>query len=394
MLKLNARNAQGVYTAVQTLFWLTYGLMFAFAAVYLQNRGFSNGGIGVVLGCSYGLSTLLQPALAALFARRGICTERGLRAVYCLILLLSAVLLLAPLGKGGVAALTVLAFSLESALQPSVDTLARRWTSLGFPVDYGASRGLGSLVYAGMTAGMGALLQRISPRMIPAFYFCTMGLVVLILSLFAHPEVGEGAAASAQAGSRRVLVGRPRFLLFLCGVSCLSLGHVLVDNFMLQIMQNIGGNSANLGVAISIASLVEFPSMLLYSRLSKRFGPRRLLILSGWAWVVKNLLVFSAQTPQSIYLAEIMQFFSYGIYIPASIEYVAQEFSAQDNLKGQSFAGSAYTMGSIIATFVGGMLLDALGISRTLLLVAGVTLLGALLFAFVVRGGDGRSRSD
>ena len=45
MLKLRAKNAQALYTIVQSLFWLTHGLMFAFAAVYLQKRGFSSGGI-------------------------------------------------------------------------------------------------------------------------------------------------------------------------------------------------------------------------------------------------------------------------------------------------------------------------------------------------------------
>ena len=177
---------------------------------------------------------------------------------------------------------------------------------------------------------------------------------------------------------------RSRFALFLAGVGCVSLGHVLVENFMLQIMQAIGGNSGHLGIAISIASLVEFPAMLMYSRLSGRFGAGRLLIFSAWAWAAKNLLILIARAPAMIYLAEILQFASYGIYIPASIEYVAQIFSERELLKGQSLVGSAYTVGCVAATFMGGLLLDLVGVRGTLLATLGVTLLGACLFLFAI----------
>lgn len=385
MLNLQKKNAQILYTAIQSLFWLTYGLMFAFAAVYLQGRDFSNSGIGIVLGCSYGLSTILQPAVASLFARKDIQVEQGMCRIYLLIIALAILLLALPLPKIGVAPVVVLIFSLESALQPSVDTLARRWSNMGYPVNYGASRGFGSLLYAGMTAGMGMLLQKISAQIIPLFYLGTMAASVLILKTIRIPQISTEKNEKTTFYPRKIRCDNSRFMLVLIGISCLSLGHVLVDNFMLQIMQNIGGNSGNLGIAISIASLVEFPAMLMYSSLSKRFGADRLLVFSAWAWLLKNLMILLAPSPGMIYLAEIMQFASYGIYIPASIEYIAQIFPAETNLKGQSFAGSAYTVGSVIATFMGGILLDALGIGNTLKIMVGITLLGAILFSISIR---------
>ena len=386
MLKLRAKNAQALYTIVQSLFWLTHGLMFAFAAVYLQKRGFSSGGTGAVLGCAYALSALLQPAIASLFSRRHIAVEQGMCAVHGIVIALSLLLLLLPLSGLGVALLIVPLFSLEYALQPCVDTLARRWTSMGCKVDYGASRGLGSLLYAGMTAGMGLLLQRISPLLLPLFYLVTLALSVAILWILDVPKTADAIEDkdSTAAGARQAAVHRSRFALFLAGVGCVSLGHVLVENFMLQIMQAIGGNSGHLGIAISIASLVEFPAMLMYSRLSGRFGAGRLLIFSAWAWAAKNLLILIARAPAMIYLAEILQFASYGIYIPASIEYVAQIFSERELLKGQSLVGSVYTVGCVAATFMGGLLLDLVGVRGTLLATLGVTLLGACLFLFAI----------
>ena len=385
MLKLSSRNSQSLYTAVQSLYWLTYGLMFPFAAIYLQNRGFSNSGIGIVLGCSYAFSTLLQPMIASLFGKFHIQTENGMCSIYGIIILLSLLLLLIPLPALGIALLVVAVFSLTSALQPSVDTLARRWTNMGCTVDYGASRGFGSLLYAGMTAGMGLLLQYISPISVPLFYLATMVSSVVLLKRIHVPSVHWEETGYTSTLSWKSLLNRPLFLLFLAGISCVSFGHVLVDNFMLQIMQAIGGSSGNLGIAISIASLVEFPAMMLYGRLVKRFGARKLVVFSAWAWTLKNILILFARTPSAIYLAEIMQFFSYGLYIPASIDYICQIFPMQDNLKGQSFVGSAYTVGCVLATLLGGMLIDAAGIPATLLIVVCITLTGAFLFSFSVR---------
>ena len=386
MIALNRRNAQWVYTGVRALYWLTYGLMISFASVYLQGRGFANREIGLILGSSYALSSLLQPVIANHLARRG-AVERGICIVYGVIGALTALLLLAPVPRVVLLALVVCVFALQSALQPGVDTLAQRWTRMGCPVDFGKSRGVASLLYAGMTASMGLLLHRISPLALPAFYLTTIVLSICVIGRLKLPAAVESASVAVpkDSGAAGALLRSWRFLCFLVGVACLSLGHVLVDNFMLQIMQSFGGDSRNLGIAVSIASMIEVPAMLLHSRMSRRFGVYKLLILSGWAWFVKNVLIFLASSPTAIYAAEILQFFSYGLYIPTVVSYIAQILPPGERIRGQSFAGSAYTLGSVVATLAGGALLDFKGVHAALLAVVLISLLGAMLFSVSIR---------
>ena len=384
---LTPDNSHRIYTAVQSLFWITYGLMFAFASLYLQNRGFSNSRIGLTLGCSYGLSAIMQPVLSRLFIRFHVPTEKAICRIYGVAIVFAVFLLFAPATNSVAGVMLVVIFALESSLQPCMDTLARRWTDLGCPVNFGASRGIGSLLYAGMTAGMGMLLQRVTPAVIPAFYIGSMSLTALILLRLRIP----GAMSEEDAAERKTPFGfgsvirKPFFLPLLCGISCLSFGHVLTDNFMLQIMQNIGGDSHDLGIAIAVASLVEFPAMCLFSRINRRIGEHDLLMISAWAWFAKNILILLANRPEIIYIAETLQFCSYGLYIPAIVQFVARVFPGRGNLIGQAFVGCAYTTGSVIATFLGGKLLDAVGISTTLLVIAVVTLTGAILFTVSTR---------
>ena len=150
-------------------------------------------------------------------------------------------------------------------------------------------------------------------------------------------------------------------------------------------MQNIGGGSHNMGIAIAIASLAKFPAMCLFSRINKKIGEHDLLMISAWAWFAKNTVILFANRPEVIYIAEILQFCSYGLYIPAIVQFVARLFPGRDHLIGQASVGSAYTADSVIATFLGGKLLDAAGVSTTLLVIAAATLTGAVLFTVSTR---------
>ena len=99
----------------------------------------------------------------------------------------------------------------------------------------------------------------------------------------------------------------------------------------------------------------------------------------------KNTVILFVNRPEVIYIAEILQFCSYGLYIPTIVQFVARLFPGRDHLIGQASVGSAYTAGSVIATFLGGKLLDAAGVSTTLLVIAAATLTGAVLFTVSTR---------
>lgn len=176
VLTLTKKNAQFLYTLVQILYWMACGLMFSFASAYLQGNGFSNGEVGLALGCSYGISTVLQPSIASILQLTGVHSEKGLCALYTIAALLSALLLWLPLPGLGMALLFTLILSLYSALQPLVNSLAQRWSDAGCPVDFSSARSAASLLFAGTIAGMGWLLGKIPAVFLPAFYLAIVSL--------------------------------------------------------------------------------------------------------------------------------------------------------------------------------------------------------------------------
>ena len=383
-MKITRKNAQRYFSVILSVYWTIYGLMFGFVSVYLQTLGYSNSGIGLTLGFSYLLSTLLQPVIAVVFNRTGKSLHFCLAVCFCALSLLSAALLLPKFP--GAAALIVFIYALQSALQPSVNSLVQTFELAGLPVDFGAARGIGSLAYGAVTAAAGLALEHISPLLLPACYLAVMLGMVVLLALPRLPERQRPCRRADEPGSSaHSTAAHPCFILFLIASACFSLNAVVNGSFMLQIMQQIGGGSAELGLAVSIPAVLEFPAMLLYSRFARRFGENRLLVLSGWAWFVKNGMILLASSPEAIYAAQLLQFVSYAFFIPGVVRYIARVLPPSAFLKGQSMYGSAYTAGSVIAVFFGGLLLDAVGVTSTLAIAQCFSFTGAILLTLSVR---------
>ena len=328
-MRTSGRKITLFYAGIHGLFWMTCGLMFNFASAYLLDRGFSNSQIGAILGAAYALSAVAQPLFAALFNRSGIRLSSGMACVYAIMAAMTVIVLALPLGRGALAGLIVCIFMLQSAMQPSVNSLHRGYALRGVEVNFGFARGVGSAAYSVMCALVGRLLYRMRPRMLPALYLGTMLLLIACLLAFRAPSFTAG--------------------------------------------------SAQQGVAVAVAAMTELPAMVLYGRLSRRMGVGRMLCLTAWVWVAKDLLTALAATPAALYIIALLQFASYAFYVPATVEYVSTMLPPEDFLKGQALVGTAFTLGSLAATFLGGRMLDLLGVRGALDSIQLVSVAGAVL---------------
>lgn len=370
---------QAYYTLLQIFYWISIGFTFSYASVYLQSRGAPNGQIGLVLAAAYILAALLQPIIAAIIDRWEIPLARGVIVIYGIAAALAVLLYVLPMPVALVLAVMAVDFSLLSALQPSVNSLAKVLEKLQLPVNFGAARGTGSLVYAIVMAIMGQVLQRVSPLFLPLSYAAVSVISIILLLSFRPILQGKLQLRAAAVGGFPAPKEYPWFWVFLVSVVCLSIGEGFFTAFLLQIMQNVGGDSGTTGLAMGVCASIEFVSMLFYSRFSKKFGVHRLMIFAGWAWIGKTLLMYLAQSPTAIYAAYLLQFVTYAFYIPGSIELVSKILPEKSFLKGQSLTVSAYTLGCVFASVLGGAMLDTIGVHDTLGILIMIMTVGAVL---------------
>ena len=385
MLTITKRNAQASYTLIHVMYWTVYGFLLGFSSVYLLQQGFTNAQIGVVLGCAYLFSTLMQPAIASIIERTGVKLMHGVAYLYIVLMAVAACMFFLPLPKLLLAAGLVMCLGLESAIQPSINTMLQVYETAGFPVHFGSARGMGSFIYALVVAIMGRVLETISPVFLPLFYLCGSVILCAYLLLIKIPG-GEIVKRSKEEKetSAMALCTQPWFLFLMGATAFLALNALLTGSYMIQIMHEIGGGSTEQGIAVAIAAAMEFPAMLVYSRFAKKYTDRRLLVLCGWVWAFKCGLIAIAPSPYFIFAAQLMQFAGYGFFVPANVRYIQEYLPESAFLKAQSLTGAAFTAGTLIAVVGGGTLLDAVGVRNTLYIGECFSLLGAVMLTLSV----------
>lgn len=368
-------NPTLLYTLIQSFYWATYCLMYNYAASFLQDKGLSATAIGLIFGAAYGLAAFCQPLFAGFLERKRIRPARGIACVYAASIVL-CVPLLFGIGFVPLSILFTVALTLQGTMQSSVNALAHR---LKGGINFGLARGIGSAVFSLTALLTGQALRLISSARLPLFYMTTMLALVILLNR-ADRISTDIVDTQSRVGSPRDVLRYTPFLFFLLGVVCVMTPHMFLDCFMLRVMQNVGGGNSQLGIAVAIASATELPAMILYMRLRKRVSCAALIGFSGIVWVFKHLLTTLAPSPEVIFLVQLLQCGCYAIYVPAGVEFVGIALPEELYMQGQALIGTAFALGCMPATLLGGPLVDAIDLTPTMFLFEISVVAGAVFF--------------
>ena len=95
--------------------------------------------------------------------------------------------------------------------------------------------------------------------------------------------------------------------------------HMLVNTYMINVLENIGGNTADQGNAIFIQAMCELPPMFLFALILKKVDVDKLMAFGALAYIVKHALLCFAPNMAVFYIAMVLQMFSYAVIMPASV---------------------------------------------------------------------------
>ena len=381
------RIANLEYALIQGLYWGSFCGIVSFASVYLQARGYSNTGLGQILAAGYILGFLIPQQLAALVDRSEKVTVYRCQWLL-LILQVVLVLLLRQLpGRSlAVSLLTTLLIGVEITLNPMNTEIS---VDLGLRIghiNYGAARGTGSLAFAPVSVLIGHLLEMIGPQILPAVFLTGIGLqaaALLLLCLSMRKVEGDADLRrrnkSASSSFPQFYRENRRFFGVLAGVALLFFTHNLVNNYLINVVRNVRGDTSDMGLISGFTAVMEIPMMFLYDRLLRRFSCSSTVRFASSMFVLKALAIALAPSMGGLYAANVLQLVSFAMITPAMVEYVILNIDPKDSAKGQALAFGMVTLGNILSSAIGGPLYDALPVRTVLLIGAGASLAGALL---------------
>ena len=394
------------YAFLQSTFWLSQCVISSFAAVYLSHRGFSTTTIGIILSLASVLSVLLQPLIAS-YADKS--TKIALRTIVMLlmgvVLLLTITLCFFPNIHYLIAIVYVIVNAIQCTLIPLFNSLAVMYMNKEIPLNYGLARGISSLSYAFMSSFLGIILSRFSPSILIYIFLFTY--VLLFMSIYfykinkknmlvlekylehkslkkVHTNEHHDTAYKKPLSMPVFIKTYKKFMLLLLGCSMLFFSHSIINTYLINIMENVGGNSRDMGISLSISAALELPTMAVFVYLLRKAKCSTLLKISALFFFLKAGLTFIAQDIITLHFAQSLQMLAFALFTPASVYYVNSIIKEEDKVKGQSLLGVAILgIAGTLANISGGKIIDTMSVSSMLLIgtvVAGIGFLFVFIF--------------
>ena len=376
------------YMIITGGFWMAFCVVTAYAAVYLQGVGCSNGELGLILALGNVGGALLSPVLGARIDRNR--TLRHASVINVLLAVQVVLLILLRLHPRHDLVTAVCYVLYMTAMMPvnavNLD-LCVRLERAKAPLDFGLARSMGSFSFVILSTLLGIVTAKWGYLTLPL-----AGLAVVLLQFVGNRIIDRDlrraedamppaeTAVREQSSSLPVFVRENRmFCLMLFGTIIIFIAHNMDGNFLINEIRALGGNTAIMGYVAAFTAITEVPVMMFSSRLPKRWSTVQYIRLALVLFVFKSLAYALAPTIPLFFAARVFQAPSYALYTVLIVGYADSQVARKDSAKAQSLAFSMTTIGSVLASLIGGRMFDTVGVKPTMLTAVAIAAVGAVI---------------
>ncbi len=250
----------------------------------------------------------------------------------------------------------------------------------------GTYRGLSSLGFGLMAFISGSIADGFSLR-VPYAFAAAFHVVALILALGVRevPISGDGAESNdpvthperGSSGSRdgRQLPLAPLLVSALVWSLVTGAVYAVWGNYMVD---EVGYTPAQMTRIWAIASLSEFPLMIVAGWLSDRVGRLPMLAIGFVVWTLVFVGYLVAPRMPYIVLIQLIRGFAYSAYTATSMIYAAEVRSRAERGRMSGIYGTAGALGAILGSSLGGAITQYIGFRALIAFSAGLVFVAAV----------------
>ena len=381
-------KAQLTYALLHFFYWMGNSIICGFSSAFLLPNGFSSMEIGLIMGIGNGGAVLVQSVLADYADRTKKVTPARILSAICGLFLIFCGFLLVLKGRSiWMAVFYVLAFIVHTIMMPLLNDLNYRLAEAGNPMSFGAARAFGSLGYSLMSAAAGFLVERFAVSILPILTIGSLLIMLILLHIIGkmlRPGSGQEKEQNRDSGNLLEFARENRNLMFVSiGAMCLMFCAGTSGTYLLQIVLNVGGTAKDMGLALAVAAISEIPVMMFYDRLWQRFSSGKLMKAASVGYLIKQVILFLAGSYPVVLFSQLLQCVSFALYLPSSVAYAHEHTKAKDAVKGQALMTAMSTVAGLLASFLGGFVIDQFGVKSLLGICAAAAVAGiVLIFRF------------
>jgi PPP family 3-phenylpropionic acid transporter len=362
------------------LFFAAAGVLFNFIALYFVSQGLSGSQIGLLMGIGSLIGLFAGPLWSGLAD-----VSRRYRLIFSVAILGNVVMVFCfPFFH------TFLGFFLLMVLQAifggPITSLTDHATISMLEDEkeqYGRIRLGGTLGYGLATVIAGAVLERYGLQWI-FWIYCALLLIGLLIGWQMHfsQKLAEGTFLN---GARELLNDR-KWIFFLIIVFIAGVGNAVITSYLFIYLEKIGTSKFWMGMAIAISSGTEILALFFAGPLLKRLKARGLLTLGLVATAVRCMLYGVVDVPWLALTVQLLQALTFPILLVAGVSYADENAPPGMGATAQGIFTSAFMgFGFAAGGFLGGVLLEYIGVQGMFFAIGAMTLLAGLFFGVLER---------
>ena len=380
------------FSIIQALYWASYNAIYGYASYFLISNGFKNSEAGYVIALGGLLSVAVQPIIGAIADKSKKMIINRLIIIFSLIVVICSGIILGLNNQFWIVALFYgLTIMCLQELTPLTNAIGIFFKNKGVNINFGCSRGIGSLAYGIMAAVLGVLTEKLGQNIIIYIVLVLYLLLALSTLLFHFKGVSEDNVEYDNIKKSNVfefIKKHKKFFILLIGNTLIFISYNILNNFLFQIVSYHGQSSKEMGFALTLGACLELPALFLLDYLNKNVKSGLLFKISIVFIFFKCLIFYLATNINMIYVAMSMQVLGYGLYSGISVYYVNHVIEVENQVTGQSLLTSTIALGGVIGSILGGYLLDLTSIPVMLLVELVIAFVGLIISLLSIDKGN------
>ena len=390
------------YAAAFFIYFAAFCMIRSFISLYLLEKGFSYTQVGIISGIHMMTTAAIQPSYTAILNRFPKLGLKRFIAICCIPAMMCSLLtFILPANLFLYILIYILLGFSEIGLQSLMVSIGMEYVNAGIPINAGLGRGMGSVGYAAANLVLGFLIVRYgSPISQKLNIALLLLLVVLIMTLpdlkVMEPENDSDDRRNKMRADNFItfLRGNQIFTLFIFSLVLLFFSHSIVNTYMPNVAGQFGLGSDFTGLLNSIAAFLELIPMMLFTQISKRISPLKMLYISAVFFSIKILTATIARSPAGLILSQSMQIMAYALFAMSSIYFANHAVRPHNRVMAQGLLIGANEAGFTLGGLLGGVILDHASIRVLLWSGVAVSILGSLLMITALKRFENQEQNS